>query len=103
MSTTSPFTAVAHRTRRQILDLLLRRPLPAGELASRFRGVSRPAISKHLSVLRRARLVAVRRRGRERIYSLRPERLGAIGDWLRVYEKYWDRQLASLQSYLEEE
>jgi DNA-binding transcriptional ArsR family regulator len=75
----------------------------AGELAGRFPGVSRPAISKHLAVLRRARLVHVRRRGRERIYGLSPSPLREIEQWLREYSRIWDRQLTAFNEYLAEE
>src|SRR6478672_5979917 len=68
------FNAVADPTRRAILDRLRQGSAPVTELASGFR-VSRPAISKHLKVLRSARLVRERKEGRQRIYQLEPERM----------------------------
>jgi len=63
------FSAIADPTRRAVLDLLRRGSLPAGQIARAF-SVSRPAVSKHLRLLRRARLVQERREGRNRFYQL---------------------------------
>lgn len=82
------FLAVADPTRRAILDRLRRGPAPVNELASGFR-VSRPAISKHLRILRGARLVRERREGRQRIYQLEPERIQEIAKWAEEYRRLW--------------
>ena len=82
------FLAIADPTRRAILDRLRRGPSPVNELASGFR-VSRPAISKHLRVLRSARLVRERREGRQRIYQLEPERIQEIAKWAEEYRRFW--------------
>jgi DNA-binding transcriptional ArsR family regulator len=58
------------------------------ELASGFK-VSRPAISKHLRILRTARLVRERREGRQRIYQLDPERIQEIAKWAEDYRRFW--------------
>lgn len=96
------FAAIADPTRRQILDLLATREYPAGELARRF-PVSRPAISRHLRVLRRARLVKETRRGRQRVYSLRAAPLREVDTWLRRYEQFWREGLERLKTHLEED
>src|SRR5215470_7211452 len=75
------FGALADPTRRAVLDLLRTGRRPAGEIARAF-PVSRPAISKHLGILRRAHLVEERREGRHRIYHLNPEPLQAVDSWL---------------------
>ncbi len=100
MTRPSAFHALAHPARRQILDLLRQRPHRAGEIAARFPAVSRPAISKHLRILRRSRLVDARRRGRERIYRLDARPLRQVERWLRQYAEHWDRQLGAFQAFL---
>ena len=94
------FAAVADPTRRAILDRLRRGPAPVNELASGFR-VSRPAISKHLRVLRTAKLVREKKEGRERIYQLEPERIRDVAKWAEQYRKFWVDNVSSLKRYLE--
>ena len=77
------YHAVADPTRRAILDRLRRGGAPVTELAAGFR-MSRPAVSKHLGVLRRARLVRERREGRQRIYQVTPAPLEAVAQWVDV-------------------
>ena len=95
------FAAIGDPTRRRVLDLLSRKEMPAGEIADRFR-ISRPAISQHLKVLRRARLVKAKRCGREQIYSLSPEPLHEVFEWMEQYKQFWDSKLVALGDYLEE-
>src|SRR5690348_18467132 len=71
------FNALADPTRRAVLDLLRAGSRPAGDIARAFT-VSRPAVSKHLSILRRAHLVEERREGRHRLYQLNPEPLREV-------------------------
>lgn len=96
------FSALADPTRRAVLDLLRRGNLPAGTIARSF-SVSRPAISKHLRLLRRARLVHEHREGRHRIYKLNPAPLKAVDSWLSHYRAFWQSNLASLKSFVESE
>ena len=99
----APFRAIADPTRRQILDLLREDSLSAGSIALRFARLSRPAVSKHLSILRRSRLVVSRKEGRERLYALNATPLREVEAWIRKYERYWDRHRQSLPSHLETE
>jgi DNA-binding transcriptional ArsR family regulator len=96
------FSAIADPTRRAVLDLLRRGSLPAGQIASAF-SVSRPAVSKHLRLLRRARLVQERREGRNRFYQLNPGPLRAVDSWLNEYRIFWQANLGSLKSFVETE
>lgn len=96
------FAALADPTRRAVLDLLRQGSLPAGRIARAF-PVSRPAISKHLRVLRRARLVHERREGRRRMYKLNPGPLLAVDNWLSHYRVFWEANLASLKKFVETE
>ena len=96
------FSALADPTRRAVLDLLRAGTRPAGEIARAF-PVSRPAISKHLRILRRAHLVEERREGRHRLYQLNPQPLKAVDTWLEQYRSFWSANLASLKSFVEAE
>lgn len=96
------FQALADPTRRAVLDLLRRGSQPAGEIAGAF-PVSRPAISKHLKLLRRAHLVHEHREGRHRVYRLNPEPLRAVDSWLNDYRRFWSANLASLKAFVENE
>ena len=96
------FSALADPTRRAVLDLLRRGSLPAGQIARAF-PVSRPAISKHLRMLRCAQLVQERREGRHRIYELNAVTLKAVDSWLSRYRSFWQANLNSLKAFVERE
>jgi DNA-binding transcriptional ArsR family regulator len=95
------FRAIADPTRRAILDRLRAGPANAGALAADFRS-SRPAVSKHLRVLREARLVSDIRIGRERFYTVDPVPLQAAAGWLEGYRSFWQSSLDQLKRHLEE-
>lgn len=95
------FRAIADPTRRAILDRLRAGPANAGALAADFKQ-SRPAISKHLKVLRESRLVTEERLGRERVYSLEPVPLQRVAGWIEGYRSFWQSSLTRLKRYLEE-
>lgn len=96
------FSALADPTRRAVLDLLRQGSQPAGRIARAF-PVSRPAISKHLRLLRRAHLVEQRREGRLRVYQLNPEPLKAVDSWLEQYRTFWQSSLTNLKAFVEAE
>ena len=96
------FNALADPTRRAVLDLLRQGSQPAGRIAQAF-PVSRPAISKHLRLLRRAHLVQQRREGRHRFYHLNPDPLKAVDSWLEQYRVFWSTSLANLKTFVEAE
>ena len=98
----SAFHALADPTRRAVLDLLRRGSPPAGHIARAFQ-VSRPAISRHLRLLRRAHLVHESRQGRQRVYTLNPEPLKAIDSWLDQYRVFWRANLDGLKNFVEAE
>jgi DNA-binding transcriptional ArsR family regulator len=101
-SSEAAFQALADPTRRAVLDLLRQGSQPAGQIASAF-PISRPAISKHLRLLRRAHLVDERREGRHRYYHLNPEPLKAVDSWLNQYRVFWQANLSSLKTFVEAE
>ena len=96
------FQALADPTRRAVLDLLRLGAQPAGQIAAAF-PVSRPAISKHLRQLRKARLVVESRSGRHRLYQLNAEPLRAVDTWLEQYRRFWQMSLGNLKSFVEQE
>jgi len=96
------FRAIADPTRREILNLLRGGRQTVGELAANFQ-TSRPAISKHLRLLRSAGLVVTERQGTAGICSLNAKPLRAVNDWLREYEAFWSTSLRNLKRYIEED
>jgi DNA-binding transcriptional ArsR family regulator len=96
------YGALANPVRRRLLELLAEAPRNAGALADEF-DLSRPAISEHLQVLRRARLVREEVRGRERHYRLDAGPLADVHEWLRPFERYWRTRLSALSDFLEEQ
>jgi len=95
------FLALANPVRRELLKILTRQPLSAGELSDRFE-LSRPAVAEHLKVLREAGLVADEAQGRRRIYRLTAEPLAELGQWLHPFEKFWRGRLATFAPATEE-
>lgn len=95
------FVALANPVRRELLEILARQSLSAGELSERFE-LSRPAVAEHLKVLREAGLVADESRGRHRIYRLTAEPLAELNEWLHPFEKFWRARLAKLAEAAQE-
>ena len=91
--------ALADPRRRQILELVRDRELPAGAIAAHF-AVTRPAISQHLGVLKEAGLVDERRNGTRRLYRARPTGLEELREFL---ESFWGERLEALQAQAERE
>lgn len=98
---TDAFNAIADPTRRAILDRLRKGKAPVNELVLGFR-VSRPAISRHLRILRNARLVREKKEGRQRIYQLQPARIQEIANWAEEYRSFWQHNITSLKRHLEQ-
>lgn len=94
------FAGLADPTRRQLLNELADGPRRAGDLAEPF-AVSRPAISRHLRVLRESGLVVAESRGREIWYRIDPEGLDQAGDWLEELRRTWRSALHSLKNHVE--
>lgn len=95
------FEAVAEPTRRGVLDLLAGRERSAGELVAAFPGLTQPAVSRHLRILRESQLVDVRVEGTRRLYSLRPAALAELDRWLGSYRRFWGARLDDLESHLD--
>src|SRR3954464_6871971 len=89
--------AIADDSRRTMLEALAVGPATAGELAGLL-PIARPGVSRHLRVLREAGLVDVRQDAQRRVYSLRPQPLAEIDDWLGRYRALWDQRLDALHT-----
>jgi DNA-binding transcriptional ArsR family regulator len=100
LNTNEVFRALADPTRRAILGRLRAGRQPVGSLARSF-PVSRPAISKHLRILREAKLVIDQKQGRERFCELNVEPLRQVDQWLDEYRRFWAVNLERLKSYVE--
>lgn len=96
------FQAIADPTRRKVLKLLSEKDMPITEISSQF-PVSRTAIVKHLQVLTDAKLVSARKTGREKIYTLSPEPLAEVQEWIAYYEQFWFNRLSVLKHLTEED
>jgi DNA-binding transcriptional ArsR family regulator len=95
------FAALADPTRRAILARLVEGEAPVTELAEPF-AMSLPAVSKHLKVLERARLIERSRHAQWRPCRLAPEPLKEVADWVERYRRFWEERLDRLDDYLSE-
>jgi DNA-binding transcriptional ArsR family regulator len=89
--------ALADSSRRTVLDALSRGEATAGELAALL-PIARPGVSRHLRVLREAGLVEARHEAQRRVYSLRPEPLAEVDDWLGHYRSLWEQRFSALHT-----
>jgi DNA-binding transcriptional ArsR family regulator len=96
------FSAIADPTRRQILNLLASQEMPVNDLSAHF-PISRPAISKHLRILRQAGLVEEQKRGKYNYYLLRAERLQEIRAWVAHFDAFWQEKLNILKEHVEKQ
>lgn len=91
------FAALADPVRCEIVELIGREPMPVHAIAAQF-AISRPAVSRHLRVLKQAGLVAEQHCGRENIYRLERQNLEALNRWL---ERFWNAKLEGLKHLVE--
>lgn len=94
------FDVLAEPNRRRILDLLRSGERPVGELVAGL-GLSQPAVSKHLRVLRDAGMVSVRGDAQRRFYRVNPQPLRELDDWLAPYRALWSDSLDALEAHLD--
>jgi DNA-binding transcriptional ArsR family regulator len=100
MARLAALEALAEPRRLAILDLLRDGERPVGELVDHL-GVSQPAVSKHLRVLKNAGLVEARADAQRRLYRIRPEPLAELDDWLATYRELWAARLDRLEDHLD--
>lgn len=94
------FKALADPTRRAIFERLTRDGDQTVHALTERAGVSQPMVSKHLSALKRAKLVRHRRQGRETHYHARPESLAPLVDWMSFYSRFWHNRFDRLEDLL---
>jgi DNA-binding transcriptional ArsR family regulator len=94
------FKTLADPTRRAIFERLCRDGEQTVWMLTEESGVSQPAVSKHLGILRLAGLVRERRRGRETHYSARPQALRPLVDWMTLYGAFWRDRFDRLEDLL---
>jgi DNA-binding transcriptional ArsR family regulator len=97
---TAIFKSLSDPTRRALFERLSRNGEQSVRLLTRRSGVSQPAVSKHLRILRRAGLVRGRRAGRMTHYSARPRALAPLVDWMTHYGRFWQDRFARLEDLL---
>ena len=94
------FAALADPTRLGMVETLMRRgELPAGDLVA-FAGMTGPAVSRHLRVLREAGVIRQRSQGTRRLYSVAPEAMRSVSDWTQTHRAFWDAGLDRLDALL---
>lgn len=101
-TTTDVFNAIAEPRRREIIAVLVDgKEHAVGEVVSTLR-LPQPAVSKHLSVLRKVGIVTVSKRGQLRMYRLNPKELKPVHDWVKTYERFWTHQIDKVKERAEQ-
>jgi DNA-binding transcriptional ArsR family regulator len=95
------FKSLADPTRRTIFERLSRDGEQTVRMLTDTSGVSQPAVSKHLAVLKRAGLVRARHRGRETHYTAQPKGLMPLADWMSHYSRFWQDRFDKLEKFLD--
>ena len=93
------FQAIADPNRRAIIGLLVNQKLTVNAVAEHF-AISRPAVSRHIKILKECSLVIVRQQGRERYCEARLDRLNEVADWIKQSQKLWEQRFDRLDKYL---
>jgi DNA-binding transcriptional ArsR family regulator len=93
------FQAIADPTRREIINMISKKPLNVNAVAENF-DVTRTAIYKHLKILTECGLVNIRQQGRERFCEAKLEKLNEVSDWVEQYRKIWTEKLDALEEFI---
>ena len=96
------FGSLADPTRRDILRRVARREQSVGQIAKHYE-LTFAAVSKHLQVLEKARLITKRRRGKEQMVNISPQALASADEYFEQYRELWERRLDKLEALLEQE
>ena len=101
-TTSDVFNAIAEPRRRRIIELLGdARARPVADVVD-YLGIPQPAVSKHLSVLRKVGLLSVTHHGQQRLYRLNPQELKPVNDWVKPFERFWTEQIDHIKQRAEE-
>jgi len=96
----STFAALAEPNRRRLLEAMIDGAKPVNQLVELI-GLSQPVVSKHLRILRESDLVSVERNGQQRLYSINPQPLRELDQWLQPYRQFWADRLDALEAHLD--
>lgn len=99
LNTYDTFTAIAEPKRRVLIETLIGKELTVNQVVE-ITQWKQPMVSKHLSVLKEAGLVAERKQGRHRVYRVNADQLKPIQLWVAQFEKHWNTQFNQLDDYL---
>jgi DNA-binding transcriptional ArsR family regulator len=94
------FQAIADPTRRQIINLIAKKPMNLNAIADNFQ-ISRPAVSQHIKILTECGMVVVRQEGRERFCEAKLDGLKEVSNWVDQYKQFWNEKFDSLGEYLQ--
>ena len=95
------FQAIADPTRREIINMIAHESLHLNLVAEKFQ-VSRPAISKHIKILKECGLITIKQEGRHRYCEAKLGKLNEVSDWVEQYKQFWTQKLDALETYLDE-
>ena len=95
------FQAIADPVRRDIIGLLAGEILTVNKVAEQFE-ISRPAVSKHIKILKECGIISIHKKGRERYCEIQPQTLIPVSEWVQQYRKLWEEKLDSFEEYLME-
>lgn len=93
------FQAIADPVRREIIGLLAHETLSVNSIAQNFE-ISRPAISKHLKILRECEVIQITQKGRERYCEIQAKNLLPVSEWINQYRSLWEEKLDQFEDYL---
>lgn len=93
------FQAIADPVRRDIIEMLAEDTLSVNAVAAKF-DISRPAISKHLKILKECDIIAIEQQGRERFCTIQPKQLIPAFLWIDQYKQLWEDKLDNFENYL---
>lgn len=101
VTTSDSFAALAEPKRREIVEVLAKTERHSVNELVEILGLPQPAVSKHLGILRKVGLVNVHKNGQQRLYSLNPEQLKPVHDWIAMFEQFWTDQLMDIKGAAE--
>jgi DNA-binding transcriptional ArsR family regulator len=93
------FQAIADPTRREIIGLIARQPMNLNAVADQF-SITRPAISRHMKILRECGLITIKRQGRERVCEAKLQQLAEVAAFIEQYRVFWNTKLDALDKFL---
>jgi DNA-binding transcriptional ArsR family regulator len=96
------FQAIADPTRREIINMVAHQSLNLNSVAENF-DISRPAISKHIKILRECGLIVIKQQGRERYCEAKLDKLNEVSNWVQQYKVFWTKKLDALEKFLDQQ